>query len=382
MNRNRAIRCSLALTISAFFVAVAGCSTLAKKEETGVVIARHAQVRSSTAVVAADLVEVNRGDAVDILDTTDVQDPSSAENKERWLRVRAHDESNTEGWIEARNVMSEDVFGRARKLADEDKNTQTQANGQLRASTNLRLSPDRSGNDNIVLKLDSGAKFDIVGWKRVPKPKASETTESDDAPKAGSAQQNSRKGKSEAPKEPEEQNELWYKVRLNPSVSPAPAGWLYGKQVELTVPSDIIFYRTGREFVAWQRLDADTAGTTSASAPKDKDEGKETSPGSWVILERSSVSDTQKGNRPDFDRIYVLGYNKETQEHYTAYRSTDLKGFLPLRVEGRGDNKTFTVKVQDTDGQMRDAQYKLSKDEKALLKVDVPSEPAKNRKKK
>jgi hypothetical protein len=152
-------------------------AALWRKKETGVVIARHAQVRSSTAVVAADLVEVNRGDAVDILDSTDVQDPSAGENKERWYRVRARDESNTEGWIEARNVMSEDVFDRSRKLSDEDKTTQTQANGQLRASTNLRLMPDRSGNDNIVLKLDSGAKFDIVGWKRVPKPKASETTE-------------------------------------------------------------------------------------------------------------------------------------------------------------------------------------------------------------
>ena len=34
--------------------------------------------------------------------------------------------------------------------------------------------------------------------------------------------------------------------------------WIYGKQVELAVPSDIIFYRTGREFVAWQRLDGES----------------------------------------------------------------------------------------------------------------------------
>jgi hypothetical protein len=60
------------------------------------------------------------------------------------------------------------------------------------------------------------------------------------------------------------------------------------------VPSDIIFYRTGREFVAWQRLDGGIAGTIPSNAPKDKDEGKETSPGSWVILEKSSVGDTQK----------------------------------------------------------------------------------------
>src|ERR1044072_5733688 len=44
-----------------------GCSTLASKEETGYVIARRAEVRSSSAVVAADLKEVVRGDELDIL---------------------------------------------------------------------------------------------------------------------------------------------------------------------------------------------------------------------------------------------------------------------------------------------------------------------------
>jgi hypothetical protein len=101
----------------------------------------------------------------------------------------------------------------------------------------------------------------------VPKPKSSESTESDDAPKAGAATQPGSKQKdSGAEKEAEEVNELWYKVRLPPAISPAPAGWVYAKQVELTVPSDIIFYRTGREFVAWQRLD--DAGDAGQSAPK------------------------------------------------------------------------------------------------------------------
>ncbi|MBD0327239.1 MAG: hypothetical protein ICV68_12455, partial [Pyrinomonadaceae bacterium] len=337
----------------------AGCNTLAKKDETGVVIARRAQVRSSTAVVAADLVEVNRGDVVDILGSDEV------EGGERWLRVRAHDEENTEGWIEARNIMPLDVLDRARTLAEEDKDTPAQATGQLRASTNLRLSPDRTGNDNILMKLESGSSFEIVGWKRVPKPKTDETLESDDAPKAGSAQQsaqqNSGRKRSDAPKEPEEANELWYKVRLGPSISPAPAGWIYGKQVELTVPSDIIFYRTGREFVAWHRLDDDPSAD-AAAATKDKDVGKEAKPGSWVILEKSSSNEPRKLDEPDFDRIYVLGYDKINQEHYTAYRSPDLKGFLPLRVEGRGDNKTFTIKKLDESGHKTDAQYTLNRD--------------------
>ena len=349
-----------------------GCNTLAKRNDGGVVVARRAQIRSSTAVVAADLLEVNRGDAVEILETTDVPDPTDNSKKERWLRVRAHDEESIEGWIEARNVMPDDVLQTSKKLADEDKDVPAQATGQLRASSNLRLSPDRGGNENIMMRLDSGSAFQIVGWKRVPKPKSSETIESDIAPKAGSAQQsNTRGGRvDEDENQPEETNELWYKVRLPPSFSPAPAGWIYGKQVELTVPSDIIFYRTGREFVAWQRLDGESSDKEGSG--KDKDAAKEAKPGSWVILEKSSSSQPHTLDEPDFDRIYVLGYDKRNQEHYTAYRSPDIKGYLPLKIEGRGDSKSFTVRVQEGNGEMRDVQYGVYKDDRGFLRVTAP----------
>ena len=148
-----------------------GCSTLAKRNDAGVVVARRAQIRSSTAVVAADLLEVNRGDPVDILDSVDVPDPQDNTRKERWFRVRSQNEGNIEGWIEARNIMSKEVLESTRKLAEGDKGISSQGTGQLRASSNLRLTPDRSGNDNIIMRLDSGSSFEIVGWKRVPKPK-------------------------------------------------------------------------------------------------------------------------------------------------------------------------------------------------------------------
>jgi hypothetical protein len=348
-----------------------GCKTLASKSSTGVVVARRAQIRSSTAVVAADLLQVNRGDQVDILDSIDVQDPTDNSKKERWLRVKGHDEETTEGWIESRNVMPEDVVAASKKIAAENNGIPAQATGQLRASSNLRLSPDRSGNENIMMRLDSGSTFDIVAWKRVPKPKSSEAIESDIAPKAGSAQQaNSRNSKNDENPEPEETNELWYKVRLPPSISPAPAGWIYGKQVELSVPSDIIFYRTGREFVAWQRLDGESS-TLETSGKNDV--SKESRPGSWVILEKSSSDQPHTLDEPDFDRIYVLGYDKRDQEHYTAYRSPDLKGFLPCRVQGSGENKSFTIRVQDDSGQIKDIQYGVYKDARGYLKVNPPN---------
>ena len=348
-----------------------GCQTLASKNSTGVIVARRAQIRSSTAVVAADLLQVNRGDLIDILESSDVADPSDNTRKERWLRVKARDEDATEGWIEARNVMPEDVLEESRKLSAEDKEIPAQASGQLRASSNLRLTPDRSGNENIMMRLDSGSSFDIVGWKRVPKPKSSEAIESDVAPKAGSVQQNSGRPGRQGDETPEEEdaNELWYKVRLSPTASPAPAGWIYGKQVELAVPSDIIFYRTGREFVAWQRLDGD-----KDSSDANKDGAREAKPGSWMILEKSSANRQQGVDEPDFDRIYVLGYDKRNQEHYTAYRSPDLRGYLPARVEGHGDNKTFTIRLQeDEGGEVKEFRYSLYKDARGVLKINAPN---------
>lgn len=354
-----------------------GCSTLAKRDDTGVVVAHRAQIRSSTAVVAADLLEVNRGDVVDILDSVEVQDPSDNTRKETWLRVRAHDEESTEGWIESRNVMPNDVLEQSRTIAEEDKGIPAQATGQLRASSNLRLTPDRGGNENIMMRLDSGSTFEIIGWKRVPKPGSSEgTIESDIAPKAGSAQQGRLVKGSEASNEPEDQNELWYKVRLASAISPAPAGWIYGKQVELSVPSDIIFYRTGREFVAWQRLDGDVSESNST---RDKDAAKEGKPGSWVILEKSSSNQPHTLEEPDFDRIYVLGYDKRNQEHYTAYRSPDVRGFLPLRVESQGENKTFTARIQDAANQVQDLKYSVYKDARGILRINAPNVPARER---
>jgi hypothetical protein len=345
-----------------------GCSTLARQSSSGVVVARRAQIRSSTAVVAADLLQVNRGDQVDILDSVDVPDPNDNTRKERWLRVRGHDDDTTEGWIESRNVMPQDVLDASRKLAAEDNGIPAQATGQLRASSNLRLTPDRGGNENIMMRLDSGSSFDIISWKRVPKPKSSEAIESDIAPKAGSAQQSNAKAnrQNDENNEPEETNELWYRVRLPTATSPAPAGWIYGKQVELTVPSDIIFYRTGREFVAWQRLDGEVKDSGSAV-------DRESKPGSWLILEKSSSNQPHTLDEPDFDRIYVLGYDKRNQEHYTAYRSPDLKGLLPAKVEGQGDNKTFTLRLTDDSGAVKDVQYSLYKDARGVLKVTPPT---------
>lgn len=365
--------------------AATGCSTvasLAGATEKCVVIARRAQLRSSGAVVAADILEVQRGTKLEIIGEENFEATSST--LEKWYNVRASDENNTEGWIEARNVLLEKLLEKSKQNFEESKAVPTQASGQLRAASNLRLSPERTSDDNILQKLNGGDTFEIIGWQRVPKPADAEE-DKDDAPKtvANVQVKPSNKPKKEDLGRLDDKYDTWYKVRLDAAVSPAPFGWVYGKQVELTVPSDIIFYRTGREFVAWSRLDGDAEGNNvSAYQQGTKDAAKEGKPGSWVILERSNKILEPGGEEPDFDHIFIIGYDKYNQDHYRVYLSGNLKGFLPLRVTGGGDSRAFTVTAKDQNGEKRDYTFSTYKDARGFLKVNVPPDIPKDEVKK
>lgn len=347
--------------------AVSGVSDIVGLSDTATVISKTAQIRTSYAVVAADLLEVKRGERLDVLDQVEFE-------KVLWYRVRARDETKTEGWIEAQHVITNDVLEKSRKLAEEFKDLPAQAAGQLRAASNLRLAPDIS-TENVLFKLANGSTFEIMDWKFVPKQE--EVADIDDAAKGEEKRaKRSRNEEIEAAKEagePEkldERYDIWYQVRLDPSVSPAPAGWLFGRQVELQVPSDIvIFQANNRKFVTWHRLDTDIA--SKAVAPDQM-----STFGNWVILSRTNQVKAIDGVEPDFDGILVLAFDKYDQSYYTVWRTTgDVWGTLPLRVEGQGDNKTFIVQLRNADGVMSEKRFVVFKD-KSRIKVTPPEDIA------
>ena len=346
--------------------AVSGVSSIVGLSDTATVISKTAQIRTSYAVVAADLLEVKRGDRLDVIDQVDFE-------KVLWYRVRARDEAKTEGWIEAQHVITSDVLEKSKKLAEEFKDVPPQAAGQLRAASNLRLAADMSP-ENILFKLANGSTFEIMDWKFVPK---QEVADVDDAAKGEEKQKKlTRNEEIEAareagePEKLDEKYDVWYQVRLDPSVSPAPAGWLFGRQVELQVPSDIVFFQANnRKFVTWQRLDTDLASKVVAT-------DKMSTPGNWVILSRSNVVKAIDGVEPDFDGIQVLAFDKYDQSYYTAWRSsTDVWGQLPLRVEGQGDNKTFIIHLRNPEGKMDEKRFVVFRD-KSRVKVTPPEDIA------
>lgn len=334
--------------------------------DTATVIARTAQIRTSYAVVAADLLEVKRGDRLDVIDQVDFE-------KALWYRVRARDEARTEGWIEAQFVITSEVLDKSKRLSSEFEGQLPQASGQLRAASNLRLSPDMNP-ENVLFKLANGSTFEIMDWKFVPK---QEVPDVDDASKNEEKRPKRTKNEEiEAAKEEGEPDKLddkydiWYQVRIDPSVSPAPAGWLFGRQVELAVPSDIVFFQqNNRKFVTWARLDTDTSDKTGSTS-------RGSTPGSWVILTRTNIVKAIDGVEPDFDGILVLAFDKYDQGYYTPWRTTgDVWGLLPLRLEGTGDNKTFTMKMRNANGKMDDKRFIVFKD-KNRMKVTPPEDIA------
>ena len=229
--------------------------------------------------------------------------------------------------------------------------------------------------ENVMFKLPNGSIFEIMSWKFVPK---QEVPDVDDAPKG--QQKTGKRSKNEdieaakegEPEKLEDKYDVWYLVRLDPSVSAAPAGWLFGRQVELQVPTDIAFFQqNNHKFVTWQRLDADSANKVGAG-------DKSLAPGSWVVLSRSNFSKPIDGVEPDFDAILVLAFDKYDQTYFTVWRSTpgmEVWGTLPLVVDGKGDNKTFTVKLRNPSGQMDEKRFVVFKD-KNRLKVTPPEDIA------
>lgn len=346
--------------------AVSGVSSVVGLTDTATVIAKTAQIRTSYAVVAADLLEVKRGERLDVLDQVEFE-------KVLWYRVRARDEAKTEGWIEAQNVITNDVLDRSRKLAEEFKDQPAQAAGQLRAASNLRLAPDMSA-ENILFKLANASTFEIMDWKFVPK---QEVADVDDAAKG--EQKKAKRTLNEEieaakeagePEKLDEKYDIWYRVKLDPSVSPAPAGWLFGRQVELQVPSDLVFYQhNNRKFVTWQRLDTDLTSRTVST-------DKMSTPGNWVVLSRSNQVKAIDGVEPEFDGILVLAFDKYDQSYYTVWRSSgDVWGRLPLKVEGQGDNKTFIIQLRHPEGRMDEKRFVVFKD-KSRIKVTPPEDIA------
>jgi hypothetical protein len=270
-------------------------------------------------------------------DTVTIKEHSEADGV-TWVRVNGP--NGIEGWAQLRSLVEQESVDRSRRLADEIKEIQTQAVGRSKATLKLRLTPDRSTEENVLTLLPSGTEVEIVGRERRPRPAAATESKEGEAPT-------------------EMKFDEWYRVRLRDN-SVTPAGWIYGGSIELQIPPEIVYYpSSGRRIVGWQKL-----GTAKDQEGRTGDH--------YLVLERAVFGTDQD---PDFDRVKILGYDPATRDYNTPFRE-DLGGRFPVKLIVEGQRGTLEVPAGGTGQAIK---YELDVPESGKIKVTrlTPKEPVK-----
>lgn len=284
------IRLSLYILFAVLPLAFTSCSLTEPKIDDGVITSEKEQVRSSTALVANKLAELQRGDNVEIL-----------ERQENWLRIRVPGNDPIEGWINARHVASKQVVDQAWEIFNQARDVPAQAVGALKRETKLRLSPDRTSEENVIALLPSGTRFEIIAKTRTERKREARAD-------AGEGNDSTEEGPI--------RYDTWYQIRL-PQEFVIRAGWVYSYYVELKIPDEISALESaGRKFVAWQ----------SFGSVQDEESGEVHH---YVILEKTIFKPDAVA---DFDRIYTVVWDPIGHAYNSIYVESNIRGKLPMKI--------------------------------------------------
>jgi uncharacterized protein YgiM (DUF1202 family) len=321
---------SYATIILSLTALMASCSQGSAQDEKAFVVPERLRLKSSTAQAARSVGELKSGDQVTVIDR------ANAEDGESWTKVEGP--NGESGWIRSLSLVKRDIVDNSRQISAEIKDIPTQAVGRSKATLKLRLSPNRSDDDNVATTLPSGTMLEIVARERKPRPAKIE-------------------GKGEAKEEADSnvKYDNWYKVRLK-DTAVLPAGWIYGDSVELEIPPEIFYYvSSGRKIIGWQRI-----GTATGDDNKSSDH--------FLALERKNFG---ADDGVDFDRIKVLAYDPAARDYFTPFRE-DITGRFPVTLKMEGARGHFQIIAVDKNGQTKELTYGIEMLEGGKVRVAKP----------
>jgi len=286
-----------------------------KDQEVAYVSAPQAFLRDRVAAVYDKVGTVKNGDRVEILD-----------RDRRFVKVRTA--AGLEGWMEQRNLITQQVYDRLQKLAQQEKDDPVQATGLTRNDTNLHVEPGRD--TDHLYQIAEGAKVSLLKRATVAKPGAAP------APKPAL--------KKDSDKEPAKPAmEDWWLVRDQDNH----IGWVLARMIDIDVPLEIAQYAEGQRIIASFVLNEVTDADKKI-------------PEYLVVL-----SEPRDGLPYDFDQVRVFTWNVKRHRYETAYRERNLNGVLPVTVTKanfakEGTLPVFVLRVRDDNGNVSEKKYKLN----------------------
>lgn len=264
---------------------------------------------STTAQVREAVATVKYGDRLEILERS--QD-----------EVRVRTAKKVVGWTEESNLLSADVWEKARDLETRAAASPVEAIGRTHAISNLRV---EAGRDSPrIQQLSKAVPLELFARAVVnaPVPAAPAQNVAANAPPAPEA----------AP--PEAKKEDWWLVRAHLPDQTTVSGWILGRFVDLDVPAPLPDYASsaGMRIVAWFEL-ARVADISGATKPQ------------YLVV----GSRGPEGQPCDFTLMRVYTWGKQRERYETAYVESNLCGMLPVKIAQAGTPRgDVTFSFQDS----------------------------------
>jgi hypothetical protein len=150
----------------------------------------------------------------------------------------------------------------------------------------------------------------------------------------------------------------WYLVRINdPRTHDVKAGWILARQMTMSIPDEVAQYAEGHVITGY--LSLGKVGST------DKD--------NWLW---TTISVGSQGL--DFDSFRVFVWSVKRSRYETAYIERNVRGHYPIEAQpASGEDASFSVVVEDKDGQVYKKTYAFSGYRVKLVSKDPrPAPPA------
>jgi hypothetical protein len=247
---------------------------------------RQVTLYSTTAQVREPVAVVNFGDRLEVLQRFQDQ-------------VNVRTTAGVAGWINERDLLSADVWQKAKDLETKAATMPVEARGHTKVLTNLHLDPGRE--TLRIRQLGKGVPVDFLARQATEVPSKHAANADDES----------------AGEPPLAKKEDWWLVRAHMTDQSTFTGWILGRFVGLDVPSPLPDYASsaGMRIVGWFELNrvTDEKGDPRAQYLLVGNHGPEGQACDFTLL-----------------RVYTWGIKKTRYE--TAFVESNVCGKLPVKV--------------------------------------------------
>jgi hypothetical protein len=250
---------------------------------------RHVTLMSTTAQVRSPVVTVSFGDRLEVLERFQDQ-------------VKVRTTTGLTGWINERDLLSSDLWQKARDLDNRTAGMPATARGHTRVLTNLRIAPGRD--TPRVRQLAKSVPLELYERRPTEVPASATIAKASD-PEEGAAEP------------PVSKKEDWWLVRAHSGDEQEISGWMLGRFVSLDVPAPLPDYASsaGMRIVGWYELN------------RVKDSSGNARPQYLVLGARGP-----EGQPCDFTMLRVYTWGIQRQRYETAFVDSKVCGKLPINL--------------------------------------------------